>query len=246
MRRLLSVLCALAVMVSVGVAQEGSARKDDAGKSAPATGPLELKSLKDKASYTIGFNIGSSLMRDEVELDPAFIFEGLSDAIQGKRRRLTDEEIEKVMKDFQEQVGKRQQARNQSSEKNNTTQGAAFLAANAKKPGVVTLPSGLQYKVVKAGTGATPTAQDTVKTHYRGTLINGKEFDSSYSRGKPAQFPVSGVIRGWTEALQKMKVGAKWQLYIPSNLAYGPRGAGSQIGPNATLIFDIELLEIVK
>ena len=241
MRSLLSGLCALAVMVNVGSAQQGNAQQ---GAAAP--GPREMTSLKDKASYSIGFNIGSSLVRDRLELDLRFLFEGLNDAMQGKSRRLTDEEVQKVMADFQERVGKRQQVLARSAGKTNATEGAAFLAANRNKPGVITLPSGLQYKVIRAGTGPTPTAQSTVKTHYRGTLLNGQEFDSSYSRGKPTQFPVGGVIRGWTEALLKMKVGAKWQLYIPSELAYGARGAGGDIGPHATLIFDIELVEIVK
>jgi FKBP-type peptidyl-prolyl cis-trans isomerase FklB len=126
----------------------------------------------------------------------------------------------------------------------NQKEGEVFLAENKKKKGVVTLPSGLQYHVITAGTGKIPKATDTVTTHYRGTLIDGTEFDSSYKRGEPASFPVNGVIKGWTEALQLMKVGSKWQLFIPSNLAYGPQGAGQVIGPSATLIFEIELLSI--
>lgn len=232
MRRLLSVSFALAVMVNMAAPQQ--------------TPPRELKSLKDKASYAIGFNIGSSMKKDNLELDLALLFEGLRDALENRPRRMKDAEIQAVMKTFQEEVGKREQARAKAAGDVNAKQGAAFLAANGKKAGVVTLPSGLQYKVIRKGTGPTPTAQNTVKTHYRGTLIGGTEFDSSYSRGTPAEFPVTGVIRGWTEALQKMKVGGKWMLYIPSNLAYGPRGAGGDIGPNATLIFEIELLGIVK
>ena len=232
MRHFLLVSAALAVTVNVGIAQQ--------------TQPRELKSAKDKASYTIGFNIGSSMKREGIDLDLAFVLEGMRDAIGGKQRRLSEQESQTVMRALEEEVVKRQQANAKTAGGKNTKEGAAFLAANAKKPGVVTLPSGLQYKIIKPGTGATPTAQNTVRTHYRGTLINGKEFDSSYSRGKPLEFPVGGVIPGWTEALQKMKVGGKWQLFIPSKLAYGARGSGPDIGPNATLIFDIELLGIVK
>jgi len=232
MKRWLSVSLALAVMVNVCVAQE--------------TAPRQMTSAKDKVSYTIGFNIGSSIKSDEMDLDLGFLFEGLRDAAQGKPQRLTDEEVQAVMMAFQAEMQQRQQASAQVAGDANVKEGDAFLAANAKKPGVVTLPSGLQYMVVTPGTGPMPTAKDTVKTHYRGTLINGTEFDSSYSRNRPAEFPVGGVIAGWTEALQKMKVGAKWKLFIPSKLAYGPRGTGADIGPNSTLIFDIELLEIVK
>ncbi len=232
MRRLWSVSFVLAVMVDAGVAQQPARR--------------ELKSVKDKASYAIGLNIGSNIRNDKMDLDLGLLFEGLRDAFEDKPRRLSDEQIRAAMTAFQEETRKREEALAKTAGGDNAKQGAAFLAANAKKPGVVTLPSGLQYKIVRRGTGLTPTARDTVKTHYRGTLINGKEFDSSYSRGQPAEFPVGGVIGGWTEALQRMKVGGKWQLFIPSNLAYGPRGSRPDIGPNATLIFDIELLEIVK
>ena len=166
---------------------------------------------------------------------------------------LTDEQLQEVMTAFQEVVRKQQEElqkqkeaeRKLASEKNRK-EGEAFLAANKKKPGVKTLASGLQYKVVKSGKGETPKANDTVSTHYKGTLINGKEFDSSYSRGSPAEFGVSGVIRGWTEALQKMKVGDKWILYVPSELAYGERGSAPDIGPNSVLIFEIELLAVIK
>ncbi|HYW78748.1 MAG TPA: FKBP-type peptidyl-prolyl cis-trans isomerase [Thermoguttaceae bacterium] len=232
MKRWLSVSLALAVLVNVAVAQE--------------TAPRQMQSVKDKVSYTIGFNIGSSIKDDDMDLDLSFLFEGLRDATQGKPQRLTDEEIREVMMAFQAEMQQRQQAKAQAAGGANAKEGAAFLLANGKRPGVVTLPSGLQYQVIEPGTGPMPTAQDTVKTHYRGTLLDGTEFDSSYSRGKPAEFPVGGVIAGWTEALQKMKVGAKWKLFIPSKLAYGERGAGADIGPNSTLIFDIELLEIVK
>ena len=230
----LSVSLALAVLVNVGVAQDN------------VNVPRQMTSVKEKASYTIGFSIGSSIKSDDMDLDLGFLFEGLRDATQGKPRRLTDEEVQAVMAAFQAEMQKRQQASALAAGGTNAKEGAAFLAANTKKPGVVTLPSGLQYQVIKPGTGPMPTARDTVKTHYRGTLLGGKEFDSSYSQGKPAEFRVNRVIDGWTEALQRMKVGAKWKLFIPSNLAYGARGSAPDIGPNATLIFDIELIEIVK
>ena len=157
---------------------------------------------------------------------------------------LSDKEAQEVMMTFQkEQMAKLNENARKLGEKNKK-EGETFLAENKKKPGVVTLPSGLQYKILKEGTGRNPKATDTVVTHYRGTLLDGKEFDSSYKRGEPATFPLNGVIRGWTEALQLMKPGAKWQLFIPPQLAYGERGAGQDIGPNATLIFEVELIAI--
>ncbi len=232
MKRFLLVVIALAVTVRVTSAAEP--RRP------------EMKSVQEKASYSIGFNIGSSLKTEGADLDLALLFEGLRDALQSRPSRLSPQEVQSVMTAFQEEMRKRQAARAKVEGERNAKQGASFLAANKKQPGVVTLPSGLQYKVVKKGTGAMPTAQDTVRTHYRGTLIDGKEFDSSYARGEPAEFPVGGVISGWTEALQRMQVGSKWILYVPSSLGYSARGAGDDIGANATLIFEIELLGIVK
>jgi FKBP-type peptidyl-prolyl cis-trans isomerase FklB len=152
--------------------------------------------------------------------------------------------VQQVMQDFQKKMMAKQMAAREEGLGKNKAEGEKFLADNKKKEGIKTTASGLQYKVITAGTGKTPKATDTVKTHYRGTLINGTEFDSSYKRGEPAEFPVNGVIKGWTEALQLMKEGAKWQLFIPSELAYGERGAGRDIGPNSTLIFDIELISV--
>ena len=168
----------------------------------------------------------------------------MKDAAAGSKTRLTDEEAKAVLTEVQNEVRKEQQEKTQEAAAKNKTEGDAFLAGNKKKDGIVTLPSGLQYKIMTEGKGPKPAATDTVVCNYRGTLINGTEFDSSYKRGEPATFPVGGVIKGWTEALQLMPVGSKWQLFIPSDLAYGERGAGADIGPNATLIFEVELISI--
>jgi FKBP-type peptidyl-prolyl cis-trans isomerase FklB len=157
---------------------------------------------------------------------------------------MTEQEVNQTMMNFQKDMMAKQQARTKELGEKNKKEGEAFLAENKKKEGVITLPSGLQYKVIKEGDGKIPTINDTVTVHYRGTLIDGKEFDSSYTRGQPVTFPVKGVIPGFSEALQLMKGGSKWQLFVASNLAYGERGAGEEIGPNATLIFDIELISI--
>ncbi len=223
---------------------------EEAGKAAapPAAADkdakVELKTTKDRTSYTLGINIGKNFKNQSIDVDLNLLFKGIQDAMGGGKCLLTDAECGQVMQEFQkEMVARRSEGKKAAGDKNRK-EGEAFLAENAKKAGVETLPSGLQYKVITAGTGPTPKLTDTVKTHYRGTLIDGKEFDSSYSRGEPATFPVTGVIKGWTEALQLMPVGSKWQLYIPSELAYGDRGAGADIGPGATLVFDIELLSI--
>jgi FKBP-type peptidyl-prolyl cis-trans isomerase FklB len=196
---------------------------------------LVLKNQKEKVSYIIGMNIGSNFKRQLIDIDPNIVVKGIQDALSGANPLLSNqEEIQETMVAFQKELMEKQKK-----------QGEAFLAENMKKEGVKTLPSGLQYKVIKAGTGKKPKADDIVTANYRGTLIDGTEFDSSYKRGQPATFPVSGgMIPGWTEALQLMEEGAKWQLFIPSNLAYGERGAGGIIGPNATLIFEVELVSI--
>lgn len=201
---------------------------------------LVLKNQKDKVSYIIGMDIGNNLKKQLVDVDLNILAKGLKDALTGAKSLLTEKEIQETMTAFQKEM----MAKKEEVAKQNKKDGEAFLAENKKKEGVKTLPSGLQYKVVKAGTGKKPKSTDTVTVHYRGTLINGTEFDSSYKRGQTVSFPVSGVIPGWTEALQLMEEGAKWQLFIPSNLAYGEKGAGNVIGPNATLIFEIELVSI--
>ena len=203
----------------------------------------DLKSDKSKTSYAIGVRTGQNLSNQKLTLDVQAVAAGVEHALQDDKRILmTDKEITDILQKFQQE---RRKELDQIGEKNKKA-GEEFLAANAKKEGVVALKSGLQYKVLVKGKGAIPKKDGTVVTHYVGTLIDGKEFDSSRQRGTPATFPVTGVIAGWVEALQLMPVGSKWMLYIPSQLAYGARGAGQMIGPNATLIFEIELLEIKK
>ena len=203
-----------------------------------------LKDQKDKVSYSIGMEIGKNFKRQSVDVNPELVARGVKDAFSDGKPLMTDDEMKEALTAFQkEMMAKQQELAKQLGEKNQK-EGEAFLAENKKKEGVITLPNGLQYKVIKAGSGKKPKATDTVTVNYQGTLVNGTEFDSSYRRGQPVSFPVNGVIPGWTEALQLMEVGAKWQVVIPSNLAYGERGAGPQIGPNSTLIFEIELISI--
>ncbi len=203
-----------------------------------------MKTEKEKLSYAIGMNIGESMKKDSLDIDAAILSRAIKDALTGSKLAMTDAEAKAVMDSFRAEMMKKQQAKAAAAGDANKLAGQKFLAANKSKEGVVTLPSGLQYKIIKEGTGPKPTASDTVVTNYRGTLIDGTEFDSSYKRGEPATFPVGQVIKGWTEALQLMPVGSKWQLFVPSDLAYGERSPGAEIGPNSTLIFDIELLSI--
>jgi len=213
--------------------------------STTATKPrAALTTDKAKASYALGVSLGMNLKRQEVDVDPAIIAEGLKDGLAGRKPLLTEDEAKAAMTKLQQDVRAKMEAKMNALSAANKQAGDAFLAANKSKEGVVTLPSGLQYKILKAGSGPKPAATDTVECNYRGTLIDGKEFDSSYKRGEAASFPVSGVIKGWTEALQLMPVGSKWQLFVPSNLAYGERGAGADIAPNSTLVFEVELLSI--
>jgi FKBP-type peptidyl-prolyl cis-trans isomerase FklB len=223
-------------------AQTSTAKKPATGAKTAA--PLTLKTQKDKFSYSLGMKMGENLHKQSVPVDPAIFARGMRDALAGGKTLLTDEEAQAVLGQMQKEMHDKQQAKMQEESAGNKKEGDAFLAANKSKAGVVALPSGLQYKILKAGTGPKPTANDTVECNYRGTLINGKEFDSSYKRGQPADFPVGGVIKGWTEALQLMPVGSKWQLFVPADLAYGDRGAGADIGPGETLIFEVELMSI--
>lgn len=202
-----------------------------------------LESQKDKVSYAIGLDIGKNLKAQEIEADPANIARGIKDALSDAKPLLTDEQIREIFTAFQAELQTKRAERMKVDGEKNLKAGAAFLEENKAKEGVKTLPSGLQYKEITPGTGATPKDSDTVTTHYKGTLIDGTEFDSSYKRGEPATFPVNGVIKGWTEALQLMKEGAKWQLFIPAELAYGEQGRPS-IPPNSVLIFDIELVKV--
>ena len=213
----------------------------------PGTGaPLVLKTQKEKASYAIGANIGRGLHRDGVDVDPALIQRGIRDALAAGKMLLTDDEMKTALTTLQADLKKKADAETAAAGDANKREGETFLAANKSKEGVTTLPDGLQYKILTPGNGPKPTATDTVVCNYKGTLINGTEFDSSYKRGQPVTFPVGQVIKGWTEILQQMPVGSKWEVYIPSDLAYGPQGPGrgGPIGPNETLIFEIELVSI--
>ncbi|MBZ5697362.1 MAG: FKBP-type peptidyl-prolyl cis-trans isomerase [Acidobacteriia bacterium] len=225
-------------------AQQTPAAKTGQAPAAKSQNEVALKTQKDKASYAIGLNIGRSLQKDSVDVDPDILLQGLKDALAGGKSLLSDDEMKAALTALQADVNKRQQEKMQVVGEANKKEGEAFLAANKAKEGVVTLPSGLQYKILKVGTGPKPVASDSVVCDYRGTLLDGTEFDSSYKRGQSATFPVGQVIKGWTEALQLMPVGSKWQLFIPPEMAYGQHGAGADIGPNATLIFEVELLSI--
>jgi FKBP-type peptidyl-prolyl cis-trans isomerase FklB len=219
------------------------------GSAAKSAEPAPLKTKKEKFSYALGMNIGSGLgahlEKQSVEVDSNLVAQGLKDSMAGGKTRLTEEEEKAVLTEVQNDVRKEQQEKAEQAGAKNKAEGDAFLAGNKDKEGVVALPDGMQYKVLTAGTGPKPVATDSVVCNYRGTLINGTEFDSSYKRGQPATFGVGQVIKGWTEALQLMPVGSKWQLFIPANLAYAEKGAGGEIGPNSTLIFEVELISIV-
>ena len=232
------------VIVLVGIALTAACVRAEAPKAQVQPGEVQLKTNVDQASYAIGLNIGRSLKAELPEVNLETLLLGVRDMMAGAKPRLTDQQMQAAMQTFQrETMAKVQQQRQQSVRKNKAA-GQAFLAENGKKAGVVTLPSGLQYTVLKKGNGPSPKLNDTVRTHYHGTLIDGTVFDSSVERGEPATFPVGGVIRGWTEALQLMKVGDKWRLFVPSELAYGPDGASAAIGPNSVLVFEVELLGI--
>jgi FKBP-type peptidyl-prolyl cis-trans isomerase len=216
----------------------------------PASVPDAIKDPNAQLSYAIGMNIGRNLAagfkRDEATIDTEVLLQGIKDQLVGAKALMTDDQARALLVKFQSDVQLRRAAEVSKVSAANLIQGAAFLKDNAAKAGVISLPSGLQYEVLTAGTGPTPKADDVVVCNYRGTLIDGTEFDSSYKRGAPSSFPVNGVIKGWTEALQRMPVGSKWRLYVPAALGYGDKGAGQQIGPNAVLIFDVELLSIQK
>ena len=222
-------------------APAATTRRSPAAKSPTS---LALTTQKDKFSYALGMNLGTSLHKQAVAVDPNILARGLKDALAGGKTLLTEDQARAALMEVQNEMRKKQQEQMQQAGAASKKEGEAFLAANKTKDGVVTLPSGLQYKILTPGTGPKPTASDSVVCNYRGTLINGTEFDSSYKRGEPATFPVTGVIKGWTEALQLMPVGSKWQLFVPSDLAYGERSPAPEIGPDSTLIFEVELVSI--
>ena len=202
------------------------------------------EALQDRASYIIGLNLGKSLKAQEIPITLDLIVQGLRDGVAGSSPLLTEEEIQAAMQSFQQEIMAKQEAQMKVTSDKNKQASDAFLAENKKKQGVTTTASGLQYEVITPGSGESPKATDQVTVHYRGTLTDGTVFDSSYDRGEPATFPVNGVIKGWVEALQLMKPGAKYKLYIPPDLAYGDRGAGGVIGPNQALVFEVELISI--
>jgi FKBP-type peptidyl-prolyl cis-trans isomerase FklB len=199
---------------------------------------------QERLSYSIGINVGERLAEQELEVDPKAFAEGVNDALGKKTLRVSKEDMQKILTDFQQQQTAKMQAKQQQIAASNLKSSLDFLAGNKKEKTITTLPSGLQYQVVTEGKGKTPTTTDYVSVHYKGTLVDGTEFDNSYKRGTPANFSVQAVIPGWTEALQLMKPGAKWRLFIPPALAYGEQGAGRVIGPNSALIFDVELLNV--
>jgi FKBP-type peptidyl-prolyl cis-trans isomerase len=210
---------------------------------APAQAPV-FKTQKEKVSYAIGMEMGKGVKVQGIEVDPVIMMQGLKDALSGGKPQMSEEELRQVMTALQQEIRQKQMQAQQAAAAENKTKGDAFLAENAKKDGVVALADGLQYKILTAGQGKKPAESDTVLCNYKGTFLDGTEFDSSAKAGKPVPFEVKNVIPGFREVLQLMPVGSKWQVFVPSNLAYGERGAGGVIGPNATLIFEVELVSI--
>jgi FKBP-type peptidyl-prolyl cis-trans isomerase len=237
MKSSLVLLLATLAFVSSTQAQDKTA---DPKASAAAPDPA----LNEKVSYFIGTQIGNDFQRNGIELNLEVFVQAIKDAMDKKKPKYAEAELEAAMQQFQTEMVAKQKAKMDAAAGDNTAAGEKFLAENGKREGVKTTASGLQYEVLKKAEGPKPTASDTVTVHYRGTLLNGKEFDSSYSRNEPTSFPLNGVIPGWTEGLQLMTVGSKYKFFIPSKLAYADRGAGADIGPNATLIFEVELLSI--
>jgi FKBP-type peptidyl-prolyl cis-trans isomerase FklB len=250
-------LLAAACLGATAIAQDGTASKQaTTSQTAPATSSQQgspaatpvipgLPTKKDQVSYALGMNVGKGLHRENINVDPNMILQGLKDALAGGKTLMTDDQAQQTMMQLQAEVRDQEDAKRKQEAVTNKKAGDDFLAANKSKPGVVTLPSGLQYKIIKQGSGPKPTLSDVVSCTYVGTLIDGKVFDSTQMHGnEPATFPVKGVIKGWTEALQLMPVGSKFQLVLPPDLAYGEHGAGNDIGPNETLVFEVELLSI--
>jgi FKBP-type peptidyl-prolyl cis-trans isomerase FklB len=224
-------------------ATAGAAKTTGTGTKTAGAAPV-LNTKKDKVSYAIGADLGKKLKASSIEVDPAVLTRALKDTLTDGKPAMSDDEIRATLMDLSKDLQQKQAAAAKETGEKNRKAGDDFLAANKGKEGVVTLPSGLQYKILQAGSGPKPTTTDTVVCNYKGTLIDGKEFDSSYKRGQPATFPVGGVIKGWTEALQLMPVGSKWQLFIPPDLAYGDKQAGPDITPGSTLVFEVELVSI--
>lgn len=221
------------LLISLGLALASSAIADDHG----------LKTIEQKASYTLGADIAKNFRAQGLEIDVKSFSQGLEDALKNRKLKLTEEEMMSAINTVKQRMQQQQLEKQQSQARTNLDEGEAFLAQNAKKEGVITLDSGVQYKVLTKGEGSSPTAEDTISAHYRGTLLDGTEFDSSYKRDTPLTLQMGSVIKGWGEVLKIMKPGSKWEVYIPAHMAYGERGAGDAIGPNQTLIFTIELIK---
>jgi FKBP-type peptidyl-prolyl cis-trans isomerase FklB len=228
MARMLAVLTSLALVPVATFAGEGFSPKDD----------------QDIVSYSIGYQVGGDFRRQGIEIDPASLVRGVQDALAGAEPGMTPQEMHATLRDLQQKIADDQEKQRKAALRQNLDAGRAFMEVNASKPGVTTLPSGLQYQVIEEGEGASPKITDTVTVHYRGTLIDGAEFDSSYRRGQPATFQLNRVIKGWTEGVQLMKPGAKYTFFVPPDLAYGERGGGAKIPPNSTLIFEVELQKV--
>lgn len=246
-KRSLMPLCAAALFALCACAQESATdtQADTSTGAADSAMAAELTTMEEKFSYVFGMNIGQQieqLQEQNIAFDIDIFLAAINDVRDGKELKLTEQQAQEVVRDFQTQQRERQAAEQQVKADANKAEGEAYLTANAEKEGVQVTDSGLQYKVITEGSGPKPTAEDRVTVHYRGTLIDGTEFDSSYSRNEPATFPLNGVIAGWTEGLQLMAEGAKYEFYIPSDLAYGARDTG-RIGPNSTLIFEVELIK---
>lgn len=235
MKKILSVLVIVFMLVSIGCSK---------GAVTEQKKPLKLENERQKAGYSIGHNIGLNIKNIADDIDMDALYQGIQDAAFAKKVQLTKEEMETVLKDFSQKVNQKMMEKRKIDSQKNKTEGDAFLAANAQKPGVKVTASGLQYLVVEEGKGPKPKATDVVKVDYRGTLIDGKEFDSSYARKQPATFPLNQVIPGWTEGVQLMSVGSTYKFFIPAALGYGDRGAGDQIPAGATLVFEVKLISI--
>jgi FKBP-type peptidyl-prolyl cis-trans isomerase FklB len=233
------------ILLSVALVSSAFAQKKGAAKTGKVSGAAtEFKTTMDSVSYTIGVNIGSKIKSDKMDMNLDLFFKGIKDVSNGSTPVLTDAQMQELMQKFQQMMMVKQKEMAKELSEKNKKAGDAFLAANKKKEGVITTVSGLQYQILTKGTGKIPTAQDTVVAHYKGTLVDGTEFDNSFKRNEPATFAVGGVIKGWQEALQMMPVGSKWQLVVPAELGYGEQGAGQVIPPGSTLIFEIELISI--
>jgi FKBP-type peptidyl-prolyl cis-trans isomerase FklB len=257
MKRMRMAILALGLFASGASAQQAPAKAPAAAPpakapaaaapapaaQAPASGSA-FKTQKEKLSYAIGMEMGKGVKTQGLDVDPSILEQGLKDALSGAKAQMTEDEIKQVITSLQQEIRQKQMQAQETAAAENKTKGEAYLAANAKKDGVVALPDGLQYKILTAGQGKKPLESDTVMCNYKGTFVDGTEFDSSAQAGKPVPFEVKNVIPGFKEVLQLMPVGSKWQVVVPSNLAYGERGAGGVIGPNATLIFEIELVSI--